>query len=146
MDTHSDSKKAVTVMIVEDDPAILEIILTMCELWDFDAIAFSDGITASQYLQSDEPLYHQPDIALLDIRLPQPGLWGHEIAAQIRQHPILRNIGVILMTAYELPGADAERYLKSSGADQVIRKPLPPMDEMLSHISEVIAKRKALGN
>ena len=137
-DYHEDRK--LTWMVVEDDPAIRDVIETMCELWEFDVIAFKDGFGATEYLGNDELPKPLPDIALLDIRMPGP--WGHEISARIREHPLLKNIGIILMTAYELPGSDEEQYLVASGADHLLYKPLPAMDELLNIISEVIAARK----
>jgi CheY-like chemotaxis protein len=52
-------------------------------------------------------------------------------------------IGVILMTAYELPGQDEEKYLESSGADKLLFKPLPPMDDLLAFVQDVINERSA---
>lgn len=130
-----------TWMVVEDDQTIREVINTMCELWEFNVISFKDGFQAAAYLKNDNPPPPLPDIALIDIRVPGP--WGHEIGALIRTHPRLSNIGVILMTAYELAGADEENYLRVSGADRLLYKPLPPMDELLSLVKEVLNRRKA---
>ena len=134
------TKQKLTWLVVEDDPAIRDVIETMCELWEFDVITFKDGFEATEYLKKDAPLKPLPDIALLDIRMPGP--WGHEISARIREHATLKNIGIILMTAYELPGSDEDQYLRASGADHLLYKPLPAMDELLKKIDEVIAKRK----
>jgi CheY-like chemotaxis protein len=131
-----------TWMVVEDDYAIRDIINTMCEIWQFDVISFKDGFQATAYLDQDEPGEVLPDVALLDIRVPGP--WGHEISARIRQHPRLRNIGVILMTAYELPGSDVEEYLRTSGADWILYKPLPSMDDLLHLARQVVEKRRAM--
>lgn len=133
--------RPMTWMIVEDDTAIREVIEMMCELWGFTAISFRDGFQAMEYLSNKTLPEPQPEVALLDIRVPGP--WGHEISAKIRQHPDLANIGIILMTAYELPGADEDRYLHTSGADQLLFKPLPPMDELLDFVTAVLERRKA---
>jgi CheY-like chemotaxis protein len=53
----------------------------------------------------------------------------------------LKNIGIILMTAYELPTSDQEAYLMTSGADRLLFKPLPPMNELYDIIREVIVGR-----
>lgn len=128
-----------TWLVVEDDHAIRDIIVTMCELWEFDVIAFRDGYEADDYLNNPEPGDPRPDIALLDIRMPGP--WGHELGAKIRQHPRLKDIGIILMTAYELVGADEDEYIRSAGADALLYKPLPPMDELLDLVNEIREKR-----
>ncbi|HEC21384.1 MAG TPA: response regulator [Chloroflexi bacterium] len=141
MPDHDIPHKPVTWMIVEDDAAIRNVILTMCELWEFQTVVFEDGFQAMEYLRDENPPPPLPDIALIDIRIPGPA--GHEIGAMIREHPVLKNIGVILMTAYELPGSEEERYLAMSGADHLIYKPLPAMDELFNLSNEVIAKRRA---
>jgi two-component system sensor histidine kinase/response regulator len=140
--THSDDSEVMTLMIVEDDPAIRDVIKTMCELWNFEVIAFRDGYQAVEYLEKDPSPPPVPKVALLDIRMPGP--WGHEISSKIRQHPTLGNIGIVLMTAYELPGSDEKQMIKTSGADRLIYKPLPAMDELLNMVQEVIRERKSL--
>ncbi len=130
-----------TWLVIEDDHAIRDVIGTMCELWGFDAVMLKDGFQASEYLQNEAPT-PQPDIALIDIRMPGP--WGHEIGAKIRAHPRLHNIGIILMTAYTLPEGDAEQYMNLSGADMLLYKPLPPMDELLKLVQQIVERRRAL--
>ncbi len=136
----ADLQKPMTWMIVEDDTAIRDVIEMMCELWGFKTVSFRDGFQATEYLNNPNPPDPLPDVALLDIRMPGP--WGHEISARIRQHAVLKDIGIILMTAYELPGADEERYLQTSGADKLLFKPLPPMDDLLAFVNSVIEARR----
>ena len=142
MDTQPQDK--LTILLAEDDFAIRDIISTMCELWDFNVLSFKDGNRVSEYLANDNPADPLPDVALLDIRMPGP--WGHELGAKIRQHPRLRNMGIILMTAYELAGEDESAYMKHAGADRLIYKPLPAMDELLAVVQDVLKVRHADGN
>lgn|SRR5574341_450953 len=138
----ADQNRPLTWMLVEDDTAIRNVIETMCELWDIKTISFKDGFEASEYLAKSTLPDPIPQVALLDIRMPGP--WGHEIGAKIRSHEVLRNIGVILMTAYELPGEDEQEYLQVSGADTLLYKPLPPMEELHHIINQILEKRKTL--
>ena len=137
-------EEKLTILLAEDDFAIRDIITTMCELWDFNVIPFKDGHRVSEYLSDANPVAPLPDVALLDIRMPGP--WGHELAARIRQHPRLKNMGIILMTAYELAGADEAAYVEHAGADRLIYKPLPDMDELLAVMRDVASSRHAGGN
>jgi len=139
-----DQPEKLTILLAEDDFAIRDIISTMCELWNFNVLPFKDGHLLSEYLSDDNPVTPLPDVALLDIRMPGP--WGHELGAKIRQHPRLRNMGIILMTAYELAGKDEEAYIEHAGADRLIYKPLPAMDELLEVVQDVLAARGANGN
>jgi CheY-like chemotaxis protein len=135
--------KSLTWLVVEDDYAIRNIIDAMCELWHFNIIAFEDGFKVSAYLENEQLPEPIPDIALLDIRIPGP--WGHEIGAKIRQHPSIKDIGIVLMTAYELSNADREKYVGTAKADLLMGKPLPPMDEMLELVMSVVEKRQSTG-
>ena len=128
-----------TWLVVEDDYAIRDIIVTMCELWGFNVIAFKDGYEAQVYLSNPDPAPPLPDVALLDIRVPGP--WGHELGAMIRQHPRLNDIGIILMTAYELGCSDEDAYLQSAQADELLYKTLPSMDELLAIVEQVVENR-----
>ena len=142
MDDRPEDK--LTILLAEDDYAIRDIIATMCDLWDFNVLTFKDGNVASAYLADDDPAAPLPDVAILDIRMPGP--WGHEIGAMIRRHPRLNNMGIILMTAYELAGKDESAYIEHSGADRLIYKPLPSMDELFEVVQDVLAARRANGN
>ena len=117
-------------MIVEDDAAIRTAIEFQCELSNAHFISFHDGFEASDYLALEKLPDPKPNIALLDIRLPGP--WGIEISRKIRDHYELKNIPVVLMTAYELPGKDEAETLKEAGADQIMYKPLPKMTQFFS--------------
>ncbi len=128
-------------LVVEDDASFRDIVTTMCELWGVGTIVFSDGQQAATWL--DGPAKESdklPDLALLDIRMP--GLQGHEVAARIRRHPRLANMGIILMTAYELPGEEQERVMAASGADLLMFKPLPMMEELMKIGRGIIDRRR----
>jgi CheY-like chemotaxis protein len=128
-------------LVVEDSPDIRVAIEICCHLSGFEAIALNDGFEAMAWLEEISiETENLPDIALLDIHLPGP--WGHEISARIRSHPILGNIAIILMTAYELPGDSQERVLAASGADLLMFKPLPMMEEMVKIGRDIIDKRR----
>jgi CheY-like chemotaxis protein len=140
MPDNDKERKPVTWMIVEDDAAIRMVIETMCELWELQALIFEDGFKAMKYLDADPLPAPLPDVALLDIRVPGP--WGQEIGASIRKHPQLKDIGVILMTGYELQSSEEDKYLKVSGADRILYKPLPAMDELRELVNAVLAGRQ----
>jgi CheY-like chemotaxis protein len=133
-------QSGMTWLIVEDDAAIRDILVTMCDLWEIRTVTFKDGYGAESYLAADRPNDPLPDAALLDIRIPGP--WGHEIGNRIREHTHLGNIPIVLMTAYELAGDDEQAYCNYAGADRLIYKPLPPMDELVELIQQMITERQ----
>jgi two-component system cell cycle response regulator DivK len=64
----------------------------------------------------------KPHAILLDIQLPE--LDGYRVAQEIRKSPSLRNMPIIAVTSYAMPG-DKERIL-AAGASGYIEKPIDP--------------------
>lgn len=132
--------KLVTWMIVEDDPATLDALSLMCQVWGYSVLPFPRAQDAMSFLANPAPEL-TPTIALLDIRLPDGS--GPAISAAIRQHPRLRDVTVILMTAYRLNATEAAQVLRESDADDLMYKPLPPMDEFFQHAETLVERRAA---
>lgn len=91
----------VEILLVEDNPA--DIRLTM-ELLDESKIlnnlsVVEDGEEALKYLHRQDEYANvpYPDLILLDLRLPKVD--GPEVLAEIKQHPDLRRIPVVVLTA-----------------------------------------------
>ena len=116
-------------LIVEDDPTIREIVNLGCELMGHPSLSFANGKQTLAWMEGPIAESNIPDVALVDIRMPG-GPDGHELAAHIRRHTLLSNIAIILMTAYELPGSQREEVMTVSGADLLLFKPLPAMEEL----------------
>ena len=131
--------ESMTMLIVEDDELLRNVVQTMCELWNFDVVVMADGFQATAYLEQNPLPEPVPTFALLDIRMPGPD--GHEIGKKIREHPQINNIGIAMMTAWELNRADEKMIYETSGADRIIYKPLPPMPELLEIIEDVRQER-----
>ena len=129
-------------MVAEDDATIREIVQLSCDIIGHTSIAFPNGKRALEWMTKPIKAEELPDVALLDIRMPG-GPDGHELAAHIRRHKTLSNIAIVLMTAYELPGSQRDEVLTVSGADLLLFKPLPPMEELAETVQEIIAARQA---
>jgi len=74
-----------------------------------------------------------PDLILLDVQLPDAN--GFDILARMRQHPVLKNMPVIMLTAE----ATREAVLKGlqGGADGYVTKPFEP-DLLISAVKAVL--------
>jgi len=82
-----------------------------------------------------------PELALMDIRMP--GYTGDKVAARIRQIPAIKDIPIILMTAFSLTDSEIKEMLEQNGIDYLINKPLPDMEEFKSKIYQVRDERRA---
>lgn len=134
-----------TWMVVEDEPDIYDVLLAMFEIWGIEGVAFVDGPEALTWIDSvDEGKVRGdlPELAILDIRLPESS--GPEVGKRLRESPILKNMAIILITAYRLNSEEEIEAIKVSQADKLMYKPLPGMPELRQVLDELIALRKSI--
>lgn len=132
-----------TWLIVEDEEDIRNIVSIMCNFWGHETIAFPDGNKASEWLDSVSTGTYSgelPELALLDIRMPGPT--GDQLAERIRQIDPLKEMAIIMMTAYVLSDSEKARIMSVSGADHLIKKPLPDMDELQVTLNNVLKQKR----
>lgn len=119
------------VLIVEDEPAIAELIAVNLRHGGFDPVVANDSVTAQREL--DAVL---PDVILLDWMLP--GQSGLSLAKHWRKQARTKAIPILMLTARgdepdKVAGLDA-------GADDYITKPFSTQ-EMLARIRAVLRRR-----
>ena len=104
-----------TILVVDDDIDLQKLIRTYFVLEGFKVRAAlkRDDIVIALRMQ---PV---PDLILLDVQLPDAS--GFDILARMRQHPVLKHMPVIMLTAE----ATREAVLKGleGGADGYVTKP-----------------------
>ena len=72
-----------------------------------------------------------PHVVLLDIGLPE--MDGYEVARRLRQHPQLKDVGLMAVTGY---GQDSDRQRsKDAGFDHHMVKPVDP-DYLLNLLAD----------
>lgn len=131
-----------TWMVVEDEPDLYEMILAIYETLGVDGAAFVNGEDAMEWLDdidNNRLREELPELALLDIRLPQQ-ISGLMVAARIRQSRYLSHIPIVLMTAYRLSPAEEQVALTQSGADMLIYKPLPAIPRFRKMMTDLLSR------
>jgi DNA-binding response OmpR family regulator len=122
----------VTVLVVEDEPDLREVIRYNLEREGFRILETEDGEEGLDLLREQ-----LPDLVLLDIMLP--GLDGIEICRSIKYDPHTRNIPVIMVTAR---GDESDIVLGLGvGADDYIIKPFRPR-ELVARVRAVLRRGK----
>ena len=112
------------ILVVDDDPDILRLLRQRLEQLGYAVRTAAHGLEACDRLAGE-----QPDLVLLDLRLPR--LSGLEVLRQVKQ--TVPELTVIVMTAY----ATVEKAVEAmkEGAYDFLTKPLTP-----GHLELVVQK------
>ncbi len=105
-----------TILVVDDDLALAEMISIMLRGEGFTTQHAADGQTALQRIDQ-----LNPDLVLLDVMLP--GMDGMDVCAKIRE---VSGVPIIMLTA-KTDSADVVRGLEN-GADDYVVKPFNPKE------------------
>ena len=108
---------ATRVLVIEDNPANMELVRYVLEAFGYTVIAAADGEKGLELARAAPP-----DLVICDLQLP--GIDGIEVAKRLRALPALARVPLIAVTAYAMVG-DRERVL-AGGFDGYISKPLDP--------------------
>jgi len=115
------SQKAQTILVIEDDQDMLQLLKRILEPEGYRVILAKDGIYGMSLLTEIKP-----DLVLLDIIMPGPD--GIMTLYSIRQHS---NVPVIMVTAKR--ETETLQRAMDLGADDYVKKPFRP-DELLARI------------
>jgi DNA-binding response OmpR family regulator len=116
-----------TVLVVDDEPIVREVVLRYLERDGFRTLEAGDGDTARRLLESESP-----GLVILDIMLP--GIDGLELCRWIRARS---DLPVILLTAR---GEEADRIVGLElGADDYVTKPFSPR-ELAARVRTVLRR------
>jgi two-component system, OmpR family, phosphate regulon response regulator PhoB len=118
------------ILIVEDDPALAELLI-----WKFE----KEGYSIRQTSDGEEALLLAselcPDIILLDWMIEN--LSGIEVCRRLRRMPGLQNVPIIMLTAR---GEEDDRIRGlDTGADDYITKPFSPR-ELIARVNAVLRR------
>ncbi|GAB2479348.1 response regulator [Jatrophihabitans fulvus] len=126
-------RRSLGVLLVEDDPGDVMIAQEALKASRVTSrlTVVSDGVEALQYLRRENGYAQaeRPDLILLDLNLPRKS--GHEVLAEVKQDPSLRQIPIVVLTT---SGAteDVERSYDQH-ANVFVTKPVD-----FDHFSEVV--------
>lgn len=125
-----------TVLVVEDEKAIADLVALHLEQQGFESVVCMDGLRALELVTKNVP-------ALMILDLMLPGLDGLEVLKRVRANPASAHLLVILLTAR---AEEADRILGLElGADDYVVKPFSPRELML-RVTKLIASREKTGD
>lgn len=119
-----------TILIVDDEAAIRDVVGITLDLAGFDTIKASNAHDAHVSI-----LDQKPDLVLLDWMLP--GGSGIELARRLRRDEITSNIPIIMLTAKA--SEDNKVQGLNEGVDDYVTKPFSPR-ELVARIKTVLRR------
>ncbi len=122
------------ILIVEDDPAVRDVVEHSLSREGMDTLAVGDGESALARLREEaEPF----DLVVLDVMLP--GMDGVEVCREIRAGDVARDVTILMLTA-----RDDETSVVVGlevGADDYVTKPFSPR-QLVSRVRAHLRRRR----
>lgn len=113
------------IVIVDDDPAILEAMKMILELYNYEVETIADGEVISRLASL------QPKLLFLDVCLS--GLDGGDICKSLKTTDATKDIPVVMISAsYNL-----REVVQNSGADDFLAKPFE-LHDLLSKVNKYL--------
>lgn len=119
-----------TILVVDDEPGIVEIARDYLDRAGFRVVTAGDGTTALRLARAE-----RPSLLVLDLMLP--GMDGLDVTRALRQDPATRKLPIIMLTARV---DEADRLIGLElGADDYITKPFSPR-ELVARVRAVLRR------
>ena len=108
-----------TILIVDDQKVMRETIGMLLVKEDYELVFASDGPEALRKAGQNIP-----DVILLDIMMP--GMDGFEVCRRLREHPVLAEVPIVMITALN----DRKSWMEGieAGADDFVFKPFDTVE------------------
>jgi len=132
MSAYQGSPKVAKILVVDDEPDILEIISYNLRKEGYEVKTAENGLEA--VASAKEFL---PDMILLDVMMPK--MDGMEACKQIRAVPSLKHCFILFLTAREEEFVEVLSF--QAGADDFLTKPIKPR-ALISRIEAVFRRSK----
>ncbi|MFM7546606.1 MAG: response regulator transcription factor [Synechococcales cyanobacterium] len=118
------------ILVIDDDPAISEIVATNLEMAGYDVSRADDGIKGQALA-----LQLNPDLIMLDLMLPKVD--GFTVCQRLRRDERTADIPVLMLTALAQPQNQVEGL--NAGADDYLTKPFE-LEVMLARVRALLRR------
>lgn len=119
----------VSVLVVDDDPEIVNVVTFLLEREGYEVESCEDGHRAKEFIDTQPP----SSLAVLDVNLPF--IDGYHLLKEIRNSETWGKVPVVMLT-----GAGAGRdvvHALDSGANDYIQKPFQP-EELMARVRRLM--------
>ncbi len=127
------------ILVVDDDPDILDAVAMILESQGYGVVTARDGIEGLATLKAENP-----DLMILDLMMPKMDGFGVCKELQDPRWSKYRSIPILILTSVR-EDASRRRYELETGleldVDDYVEKPMSP-DVMLERVKTLINKKK----
>ena len=129
--------RALRILVVDDEPDILETLEYSLEKRGYEVATALDGLEGL-----DKAKRMPPDFMILDVMLP--GCNGYEVSRMLKEwmenDPEAKSFPIMLLTARKVDSHDREKFIATwSRADACIYKPFE-LEDVVNTITELTEK------
>jgi DNA-binding response OmpR family regulator len=134
------ARRAMTkkILVVDDDPDILDAVTMILESQDYKVVTARDGIEALANLKAENP-----DLMILDLLMPKMDGWAVCKELQDPRWSKYRGMPILILTSVR-EEASRRRYELETGleldVDDYVEKPFSP-DILLERVERLIKKK-----
>lgn len=125
------SERKLSVLLIEDDPLILDILAFKFKKQEWEIYSALDGESGIKKAQQ------KPNIILLDILLP--GISGYEVLEILKRDDLTRDIPVLVLSNYGQK-EEIEKSLSLGAVDHLVKANII-IDEVVTKALEIIENR-----
>ncbi|WP_204104515.1 MULTISPECIES: response regulator transcription factor [Spirulina sp. CCY15215] len=118
------------ILVIDDDPAISELVSINLEMAGYDVNLASDGIKGQALA-----VQLQPDLIMLDLMLPKVD--GFTVCQRLRRDDRTADIPVLMLTALDQTADKVGGF--NAGADDYMTKPFE-LEEMLARVRALLRR------
>ena len=120
----------ITVLTIDDDIAITELLSILLRTNGFDALIANSGEEGIRIIKEKSP-----ELVILDLMMP--GMDGWQVCKAVRS---FSNIPILILSALDNPGMVARAL--DAGADDYLIKPVPS-GVLIAHINNLVRRTKS---
>ena len=106
--------KAASILVVDDDPVVCELMRTALENDGFEVLEASDGVEGCQLYER-----HHPDLLLVDLMMPR--MDGYDLCRELRSQPEAARVPILVVTSLDDLASIDRAY--DAGATDFMPKP-----------------------
>jgi len=117
------------VLVVDDDPAVREMLVRTLDRQHWEVSTAEDGRAALDLMAT-----HTPDLILLDLMMPR--MDGFEFVSELRKHKEWRSIPIVVITAKTLTKED--RLSLQGHVQKVLQKGDFSLEALLAELREIV--------